>query len=273
VYIGLSSALGETDYLGWVSFVSGQTSYNASLSGFALDYSTVYYWKVVPTVDAQSGPDAQGVEVWSFTTELIPWPNNAENPNPEDGGKLLIGAEHKVDLSWDFIPDPSYSLPAYFRLYAASDTNTADWQNTVMEINYVSGQTNYAVELIDHPNFDYTYWIDNYWKIVPVAHGEQGVAPDVPVWSFVFDDYDGVEETNGLNLTIFPNPANDYVLVVPTFTGSYELVLYDLKGQLLQRKYVNEGDVNLSLDGLAQGVYQLLIIYQGRYISRKIQKQ
>ncbi|MDD3700180.1 MAG: right-handed parallel beta-helix repeat-containing protein, partial [Bacteroidales bacterium] len=195
VYIGLSSALGETDYLGWVSFVSGQTSYNASLSGFALDYSTAYYWKVVPTVDAQSGPDAQGVEVWSFTTEafVYPYPNTASDPDPDGSDPVSV---ELLQLGWSFTPELNYSLPSGFKVYiglssALGETDYLGW------VSFVSGQTSYNASL---SGFALDYSTAYYWKVVPTVDAQSGPdAQGVEVWSFTTEAF----------VYPYPNTASD----------------------------------------------------------------
>ncbi|GAB1417685.1 hypothetical protein MASR2M12_04500 [Bacteroidales bacterium] len=258
LYIGLTANLTESDLLSWTPFVTGQTNYSASLTGFPLDYATTYYWKVVPSVNASGGPDATGVELWQLTTQLIPWPNPVENPTPPNGGLHEIAGDHKVSLGWDFVPEPAHSLPTKFLIYAAADTNLAAWSVPVAERNYAAGQTHFALQLINHPNFNYTYFVDNFWKVIPVADGSQGVAPSATVWKFHFDEFVGIAEAESNSLKAYPNPASEILFLETSFSGTYELIVHDLQGKLIL-KMLTSGIAQVSLKSWPLGSYRLCV--------------
>ncbi len=258
LYIGLTANLTESDLLGWTPYVTGQTNYTASLSGFPLDYATTYYWKVVPSVNASGGPDATGVELWQFTTQLVPWPNSVENPTPPNGGLHEIAGDHKVNLGWDFVPEPAHSLPTKFLVYVAADTNLAVWAVPVAEVSYTGGQTHFTLQLINHPNFNYTYFVDNFWKVVPVAEGSQGVAPTATVWKFHFDEFVGISEAESNSFQAYPNPASEVLFLKTAFSGTYELNVHDLQGRLVL-KIQTSGIAQISLKSWPVGSYRLCV--------------
>ncbi|MDP3444728.1 MAG: hypothetical protein Q8T08_17870, partial [Ignavibacteria bacterium] len=122
VYLGLNAVPGASDLIAWVPFTENITNYSASLSAINLDYNTTYYWKVVPTIDQNNGPDAEGVLVWSFTTSGYPYPNVATNPDPANGGIYEISDVIQVVLNWDYTPNPDYALPVSFKVFIGTDT-------------------------------------------------------------------------------------------------------------------------------------------------------
>jgi hypothetical protein len=269
VYLSEDENITSDDLLAWVQFAEGQVIYEAALAGFELEYASTYFWKVVPTVDKNNGPDAEGVETWSFTTVLIPWPNLAQNPIPEDEGIQYMGDVQYIQFGWEFVPQSNHQLPTHFLLYGAADTNAAIWSEPIMEIAYQEGQTNYSVELIDHPNFNYIYFVDNFWKVVPVAEGDQGVPPSVAAWSFHFEEYVGLKEQQDIQVKLYPNPAQDVVSIEPAFSGSYDLMVYDLSGRLMAQYQSVEGIHTVVLNGWKSGTYQF-VIRQGNQQQQKL---
>lgn len=259
VYLSLDENITTDDLLAWVQFAEGQVIYEAALTGFELEYASTYFWKVVPTVDQNNGPDTEGVETWSFTTVLIPWPNLPENPIPQDEGIHYLGAAQIVNLGWEFLPQEHHSLPTHFLLYGAGDTTAAVWSEVILEIAYEAGQTSYAVELTDHPHFNYTYFADNFWKVVPIADGNQGVPPSVPVWSFHFEEYIGLKEQQGLQVRLFPNPVQEAVSIEPAFSGVYDLMVYDLNGKLILQIEAVEGMQTVRVASWKAGTYQFVV--------------
>jgi hypothetical protein len=166
-----------------ISFVSGQETYEVqSMAGIALEHSTTYYWKVVPTYDPDNGPDAQNVPIWSFTTEALayPYPNAAENPNPNDDAQDM--PINIPELSWDYIHVAEYTVPAGFKAYLGQEEEL-DENDLIAWIPYEDSQTAYVVSLQEN---ELNYETEYFWKIVPTVDQQEGPdASDVEIWSFV----------------------------------------------------------------------------------------
>jgi hypothetical protein len=209
---------------------------------------------VVPTVDQSIGPDAQGVETWSFTTELIQYPNVAINPDPENGGIIRLGDTHYVALGWQYFANPDHVLPASFKVYGAADTTTTAWEIPLTTIPYVAGQSDYSCDFIDNTNFNYAFDVPNFWKVVPVsAEGMEGV--NISTWSFEFDEYIGLNESAELNMQIFPNPASDAVQIVTSVGENADMQLLDASGKIV-KSWKSTGKLyKLDLSGFVDGVY------------------
>lgn len=90
IYLGTEANLDEVPPQ-WVDYDSDETIFEYPLNETDLEPITTYFWKVVPTVDPDDGPDAEGVEVWSFTMEEEVSVNNFDDsslniyPNPTSG--------------------------------------------------------------------------------------------------------------------------------------------------------------------------------------------
>ncbi len=81
-------------------------------------------------------------------------------------------------------------------------------------------------------------------------------------------DYDGRYEYSTIrslsfdaknNIGIYPNPANEQVTITG-LTGNETIIIYDIPGRKLKQVKSNSTDINISLESLNAGVYQVHII-------------
>lgn len=260
VYLSESETPGVADLIAWVPYVSGQSNYMVSLSSFFPDYNTAYHWKVVPAVSETAGPDAQGVVIWSFTTALNEHPSPAANPDPGIGGVIRLGNALAVHFGWEFMPDPDHVLPVAFKVFAAADTNSAYWTTPVGFVNYEPGITSYSLDLLDSPNFDYSFMVPNYWKVVPTTALPAGLdALNVQPWNFHFDEYLGVGDISMNRSFISPNPAKEQVFVNLLPDSKCTIRLLSANGKELQTYSTNERIQLIDLKDLRNGIYYLRV--------------
>ncbi|MFO8145336.1 MAG: hypothetical protein R6T89_06395, partial [Candidatus Syntrophosphaera sp.] len=149
----------------------GRTDYAVAIP--LLDYSTSYEWKVVPFTDY--GP-AEGIEVWSFTTQdepvppppplLISPPNFAENVPFES-----------VDLEWEC--DPDWWVESFFDVYCDIDPGFPQppvYSGTGSELLQEGIFTFNQAYLLDEQAY---YW---YVRITSLM---SGLSTDSEVWTFM----------------------------------------------------------------------------------------
>lgn len=271
VYMSTSAEIDETDLIATVTWEADETNYSAVVS--ALNSMTDYYWMVVPTTDLVDGSTPEEVDVWTFKTEMyiFPYPNAAENPTPEDEEVIILPNDHTITFGWDYNPEVDHVLPTEFLLFGASDMSSEEWDTPIAEINFEEGQVSYEIEITDHPNFTYELATSNFWKIVPVSSDFESATPDVPVWSFSFDENTGLNDLSLEGTIIFPNPAVDVLNIEPGFDGKYEVMLYDVQGRLVKNFGENEGIRSLNISSVQSGAYQVVII-QGEARSTSLIK-
>ena len=77
-----------------------------------------------------------------------------------------------------------------------------------------------------------------------------------------------VEESQGLHVAMYPNPAHDKVLIEAE--GIVRVKLYDLLGQRLVEKEGNGDKMEISLKGIAPAVYVIEILTEQGRIIRKL---
>jgi uncharacterized repeat protein (TIGR02543 family) len=68
----------------------------------------------------------------------------------------------------------------------------------------------------------------------------------------------GMDDAYDMGLRIYPNPANDYIIVEGT--DMYEIILYDLLGIQQQHEEVNNNHVRITTDNLVAGTYILKVV-------------
>lgn len=69
VYFGVDANLGEDDLLGFVEYQAGEENYSINPSEDALSSETIYFWKVVPVAQSETGVENPNAVNWQFTTE------------------------------------------------------------------------------------------------------------------------------------------------------------------------------------------------------------
>lgn len=78
----------------------------------------------------------------------------------------------------------------------------------------------------------------------------------------------GLEEQTGLeNINLWPNPAKDYV-VINNLKGENQITIIDLNGRMRYYQNSSSNQVEINLEGLESGIYNLNII-NGNNISTK----
>lgn len=125
--------------------------------------------------------------------------------------------------------------------------------------NYTTGGT-YTVELtVTGP-----CGTDLYFKNITIATGQNG--GDV-----------GVEENDGMHFNIYPNPANNYVLLSYAFEKAtdFSADLISADGRIItttSSQATAEGTMSIDLSGLNAGVYFLSMHIDGKNVVRQIIK-
>ena len=123
-----------------------------------LDYEETYFWKVICKNVAGSSP----ADIWDFTTEIeiIPPPDPATNPDPENGA---IDVSIETDLSWT----------------NGTNTNLIDLYFGNVNPPPLVLENNAPIETYDPGTLDYeeTY----YWKVVCKNDGGSSTAD---LWNF-----------------------------------------------------------------------------------------
>lgn len=77
------------------------------------------------------------------------------------------------------------------------------------------------------------------------------------------------EEEKLADITIFPNPAQDFFTIdAPTLAGA-QFELYDIAGRKLQQQTITANQQQVNVSNLVQGVYVYTITYKGQIVKRE----
>ena len=187
---------------------------NASIETYdpgTLDYEETYFWKVVCKNDGGSST----ADTWNFTTEIeiIPPPDPATNPNPENGA---IDVSIEIDLSWTN-GNNTELIDLYF--------GNVDPPPLILE-------NNASIETYDPGTLDYeeTY----FWKVVCKNDGGSSTAD---LWNFTTEIELSADDMIPFKTKLignYPNPFNPETTISfsVTQTSSFvTLYIYNIKGQ------------------------------------------
>lgn len=83
-------------------------------------------------------------------------------------------------------------------------------------------------------------------------------------------DYTSVRSDGKVNLTLYPNPAADYLVVsLENQSDSYDVVLYDVSGKQIRSLEHLTGNARIAVDDLSAGTYFLKVQQAGNTTVRK----
>ena len=116
-------------------------------------------------------------------------------------------------------------------------------------------------------------FIDNEWAVLPMGQYKYGVSIDgghTIYWSECIDkDYQGVEEIDVADVTVYPNPARDVVRIdVETqLVASVQRVdVYDITGQMV----ITSTETEINVSELESGMYFVNIVTDKGVVTRKV---
>ncbi|MBO7459869.1 MAG: S8 family serine peptidase [Bacteroidales bacterium] len=128
-----------------------------------------------------------------------------------------------------------------------------------------SGQTMIAEAVIN------AQFIDNDWVTLPIGQYKYGVSIDggyTIYWSDCIDkDYQGLDENFVDDLTIYPNPVNDYIHVETMYSSSVQRIdIYNVTGQIV----LSSTDTEINVSELESGIYFVNILTEKGSVTKKI---
>ncbi len=128
-----------------------------------------------------------------------------------------------------------------------------------------SGQTLVAEAVI---NAEY---IDNDWVMLPMGQYKYGISIDggyTIYWSECIDkDYQDVAEIDDEEISVYPNPANDYIRVETMCTSYVQRVdIYDVTGKLM----ISSAETEINVLELKSGMYFVNILTEKGVVTKKV---
>lgn len=249
----------------WIDYEEGQNNFFVNIAEIMeLEYSTSYFWKVVPTATDPDGLEAEGVQIWLFTIEdfAFEYPNLSECVSPIDG-QVAVGIDLEM-LEWTFTLDPSYSEPFGFKVYFGTDADLGD-EELLPFVEYQVGEENYLISPSQDALASETIY---YWKVVPIAQSETGAEnPDAVIWQFTTEQNTSIVIINNTKPLIYPNPASNFVSI--HIMEECDLTIYSISGEKVFSKAKQKSPVLVPVNHLKSGVYFLIIQNDEKVITER----
>jgi hypothetical protein len=76
-----------------------------------------------------------------------------------------------------------------------------------------------------------------------------------------------------INLSIFPNPTNEFIKIISTEDENFTIQLFNINGKLLKEKKINNTDNTISMNEFTNGTYLLKITNKNETNTYQIIKQ
>lgn len=78
----------------------------------------------------------------------------------------------------------------------------------------------------------------------------------------------GIDEINGANINIYPNPASEYIIANTQGTG--ELEIFDISGKLVLQKILSKTTETFDISGFNKGIYLVKYTTEKNTFNRKL---
>ena len=235
---------------------TNKTMFSTSKISLAVNVATTcvvsYYAKVDCFPLNGGGFFIDNVQQGQTLKDIVPWTKYTVSLSPGNhllewkyGNQLTEG-----DYANEFYVD-DITVGNTFEIYRAN----CDGSNAEMiAVNVINAQ-----------------FIDNDWIILPIGQYKYGVSIDGGYniyWSECIDkDYLGIDENVVDDIAVYPNPANDFIIVGVNDDSSAQSVdIYDVTGQLM----ISSTDHEINVSELESGIYFVNILTNNGVVTKKI---
>ncbi|MFP4555807.1 MAG: T9SS type A sorting domain-containing protein, partial [Bacteroidales bacterium] len=222
------------------SFESSVSSFSTDnneweVTGLPMNYT--FYWRVKATDASNEGSWS---EVWSFNLQeqsldspaLVSPENNADEINPEH-----------VTFQWTTIEGATnYRLEVSLNDDFESLFFTSTTDLTTLDVNGFQCEAAY------------------YWRVKALDGSIESDWSDT--WSYTTTSCSGVGFINPNAVTLYPNPANDYIMLDYSneFNKEIELKIFSINGALVNSHRITKNN-RVSIKNLSAGIYIVQLIH------------
>ena len=204
---------------------------------------------------------ALGEEAMIDFSEIVYWIGEGEN----EVVFCVNWNEPNIALAWGFRFDGEYTVETMMNTIENMDHRfsyeTGDWG--VTDIIFDDGEVHYS--LVG------AYWMYNIngsmamlgYDQQPIINGDFikwgdiSCATEIAEWTYVWTTpvqpvtaYDAVDEVEATSLSIYPNPASDFIMISGEMIGEY-VEIYDVTGHIV----MTSTDTKINVSDLASGLY------------------
>lgn len=217
-----------------------------------LDFVADYYVEILPVMGVE-GDISEAVSVSFTTRESIGAPTVEFNVG--DG---------ETDIAIDMVFVVTFSQTVRNTDESAITEDNAD-QNIVFEtedgdiVEFNVSLNGDNTEFTITPTSELSSLTTYYLAILPVM-GEEDDITDTEAISFTTVEIVGINEFFNENISVFPNPANDFITIdLGNYTEKAEISIYDISGKIVLNKTITEENAKLDISNIPNGMYLIKI--------------
>ena len=235
---------------------TNQTMFSTSKISLAVSIATTcvvsYYARISCFPLNGGGFFIDNVQYGETLKDIVPWTRYTVTLSP---GNHLLEWKYGNQLT-----EGEYENAFYI------DDITVGNAFNIYRMNCDNGESDLIAEDVTSAQY-----IDNEWVNLPSGRYKYGVSANggyTIAWSDYLDkDYDNVNENDIDEITLYPNPAHDYIHVETMCTSSLQRIdLYNITGQLM----ISSTETEINISGLESGIYIVNILTEKGLITKKL---
>jgi len=193
-------------------------------------------------------------------------------PNDYRYAVEAIYASGTADVTYTNIISVDIAAPANLDVVPNSSNATAmfSWDSPMHNVQsykiYLDDMNTPVATGVGVPEFEFTD--------VPQGLHEAGVRAvyntgQSDIETFVFDQIVGIDENQEDKITIYPNPASNFIMVNHAMQSEFKIC--DLTGRPVMQGKLYDANQRIDISGLSQGSYVLNISFENTSINKKLE--
>ena len=184
---------------------------------------------------------------------------------PENGYEFVALKENgeiiSEDPNYEFIVESDRHFTAEFALQeftVSLSANPSDGGTVSGSGTYTYGATVYAIA-VPNTNYIFKNWTDENGSIITSNPQYVFEATQNTNLTANFEYTDAITEIDEDSFTIYPNPASDFITIETLNALESDVVIYDLTGKIIIRKFLHSGDNKIDVRNINSGIYVISI--------------
>ncbi len=270
------SNLGNNTY--FVTVTTGGNTYIDTVNIFydlpdAIAETNYCYWNSPIILTANTGLENY---IWSTgdTTQSITITSGGGYYTITVTDQYGCQASEQLHVTGVYSYAPYYNYPAEF---VFPDTAICNNQSLLLNANQYSNTDVYNYFSFSWTTGDTTQSLivdsnlfapGNYTIIATVYLEANNLCASQDTINITINNCSNISQHDNFNISVYPNPAHETILVDGVKTTAYELM--SLTGKILQKKTVNTIPTTIDISNLTEGIYLLKLFFNTNVITKKI---
>ena len=219
----------------------------------------INYYEISAEVNPDNAGSITGLGLYQESDtchlEMIP-ENGYEFVALKENGEII-----SEDPNYEFIVESDRHFTAEFALQeftVSLSANPSDGGTVSGSGTYTYGATVYAIA-VPNANYIFKNWTDENGSIITSNPQYVFEATQNTNLTANFEYTDAITEIDEDSFTIYPNPASDFITIETLNALESDVVIYDLTGKIIIRKFLHSGDNKIDVKNINSGIYVISI--------------